>query len=316
MQLGPDGKIYMSMRWTGGTPNIDLTISVIEEPNKPKEDCRYRMNLVKTTEQARYINYNYIRSGSFSLEENGIQVQKRTCADRPTEFRLLFNRVDSVKWDFGDPASGAANFSTSKTPQHFYPSPGTYNVRAIIYSNCFTDTAYKQVEVQPDVAVKVPEFVRDTFACKGQHLKMDVRVPNANAYLWENGLIFSDRVFDTGGRMSISIFNDCSFDRRDFVLQIRDCPCEVFVPTAFTPNNDGLNDIFKPAFQCFAVNYKMRVYSRWGDIVFESRQTGTGWNGKKRDLTLPTGVYVWMIEYQNPNTKEKYVKKGTVTLIR
>ncbi|HEY0354732.1 MAG TPA: gliding motility-associated C-terminal domain-containing protein, partial [Flavisolibacter sp.] len=316
MQLGPDGRIYIGMRFTGGRPNLDLSLSVIEDPNKKKADCRYRMNIIKTAVQAKWINYNYVRSGSFSLRENGIQIQKKTCVDKPTEFSLLFNRVDSVKWDFGDPASGASNFSTDFHPTHFYPGPGTYMARAIIYSRCLKDTAFKEVIVQPDVSIKVPDFIRDTFACKGQKLELDVTVPGATAYLWDNYLIFPHRVMDTAGQMSIAVYNDCSFDRKEFKFVYKECPCEVFVPTAFTPNNDGLNDLFRPKLECYAKDYKFRIYSRWGQVVYETRELFNGWNGKRGDLGLPAAVYVWTVEYSNPNTGEKYFKKGTVALVR
>ena len=316
MQLGPDGKIYVSMRFTGGRPNLDLSISVIEDPNKKGTDCRYRMNLIKTRVQAMWVTYNYVRSGSFSLRENGIQIQKRTCADKPVEFALLFNRVDSVKWDFGDPLSGADNFSTQLAPQHFYPAPGSYSARAIIYSRCIIDTAIKEVVIQPDVSIKVPDFIRDTFACVGQKLELDVTVPGATAYSWDNFLIFPERILDTAGMLSIAIYNDCSFDKKEFRFVYKECPCEVFVPTAFTPNNDGLNDIFKPKFECYAVDYKLKIFSRWGQVIYQSGDVNKGWNGKRGDLGLPAAVYVWMVEYINPNTKEKFVKKGTVALIR
>ena len=316
MQLGPDGKIYISMRYTGGRPNLDLSISVIEDPNKKGTDCRYRMNMIKTKVQAMWVTFNYVRSGSFSLRENGIQIQKRTCADKPVEFALLYSRIDSVKWDFGDPSSGADNFSTELTPRHFYPASGSYTARAIIYSRCIVDTATKEVIVQPDVSVKVPAFIRDTFACVGQKLELDVTVPGATAYMWDNFLIFPQRVLDTAGSLSVAVFNDCSFDRKDFKFVYKECPCEVFIPTAFTPNNDGLNDIFKPKFECFAKDYKLSIYSRWGQVIYQAKEIDKGWNGKRGDLGLPAAVYVWVVEYSNPNTKEKFVKKGTVALIR
>ena len=316
MQLGPDGKIYVSMRFTGGTPNIDLSMSVIEDPNKKGADCRYRMNLVKTRVQPMWINYNYVRSGSFSLKENGIQIQSKTCSDKPVNFSLLYNRLDSVKWDFGDPASGADNNSTALAPQHFYPGPGTYTARALIYSRCIIDTAVRTVVIQPEVSIKVPDFIKDTFACRGQQLELDVSTPGATAYLWDNFLFYPNRIMDTAGRMSISIYNDCSFDRKEFTFVYKDCPCEVFVPTAFTPNNDGLNDLFKPKFACFAKNYRLKIFTRWGQVIYETNDVNQGWNGRRGAVGLPAAVYVWMVEYSNPNTKEKYFKKGTVVLIR
>jgi hypothetical protein len=104
MQLAPDGRIYVNMRY--GDKGYDKTLSIIEFPNKKGAESKYKRGALNTNRLYRYIKYNYIRSGSFSLKENGIQVQKKVCADQPVEFSLLFTKVDSVKWDFGDPSSG------------------------------------------------------------------------------------------------------------------------------------------------------------------------------------------------------------------
>ena len=316
LQLGPDGKIYASMRYTGGEPIADLKISMIDAPNKLRDDVNYRRNFIKTDSIYQIINYNYIRSGSFSLQENGIQIQKKTCSDQPVNFGLLFNRVDSVKWDFGDPSSGEANYSTLLNPQHKYPAPGTYFAKAILYIRCFTDTAFKEVIIQPDKSVKVPDYIRDTIACIGEKLTLDAKVANATAYSWDNGLIYSNRTFDTSGRYTISVYNDCSMDKKAFTVRYKECPCQVHTPNAFTPNNDGINDNFKPVVECLAKDYQFRIYNRYGGIAFESSESNKGWNGKVGNSLSPSGVYLWSLQYRNPSTKELFVKHGTVVLIR
>jgi gliding motility-associated-like protein len=316
LQLGPDGKIYMSMRYTGGTPDLDHTISAIEHPNKKGFDCRYRKHYVNLKLQYHFLNYNYIRSGSFSLKDNGIQIQKTTCADKPVQFSLLFNNVDSVKWDFGDPASNESNYSTAFTPQHLYPGPGTYNARAIIYRRCMSDTAFKKVVITTETAIKLPLFVMDTLACVGTKFSMDVKVPGATAYLWDNGLIYSDRIFDSAGKYSVTVFNNCSQDKKEFILRYQECPCDVWTPNAFTPNNDGLNDLFKPIVQCNVQEFEFKIFHRWGGLVFNTKERDKGWNGKSNAGEAAAGVYVWMVQYKNPNTGQSFVQKGTVTLIR
>jgi gliding motility-associated-like protein len=60
----------------------------------------------------------------------------------------------------------------------------------------------------------------------------------------------------------------------------------------------------------------LKIYDRYGNVVFESNQSGEGWNGKKRQNELPVGVYAWMIKYQHPGTKETILKNGIITLLR
>lgn len=317
MQLGPDGKIYIGMRYADDKQiKVDQTLSVIEEPNKKGIQCSFRRNEIDIGIKYKFLGYNYIRSSSFSLRENGIQIRKKNCSDNPVDFFLLFNNVDSVKWDFGDIASGNENYSTSLTPQHLYPAPGIYTAQAIIFKNCIADTATSIVTIESNPSVHVPAFIKDTTLCVGDKLTLNVRTPQSKEYVWENGLIFPDRIIDQPGHYRVTVMNDCSIDQKEFSVDLVQCPCSVFTPNAFTPNNDGANDIFRPIFKCVAKNYKLRIYDRYGGVIFETSRIDEGWDGKKGDRELSNGVYVWLMEYVNPNTRQTILKNGTVALIR
>jgi gliding motility-associated-like protein len=97
-------------------------------------------------------------------------------------------------------------------------------------------------------------------------------------------------------------------------IKIRKGPA-IYVPTAFTPNGDGKNDRFTPQpVGIKSYNY-FRVFNRWGQIIFSSKQLHHGWDGTINGATQPAGTYVWMIE--GVTTDNKLIsKKGTVTLIR
>jgi gliding motility-associated-like protein len=319
MQLAPDGKIYVSMRdvvLVDAELNQDKTLSVIQTPDKKGPDAFYKRNAQDVGRKYKYINYNYIRSTSFTLRENGIIVQKKACFDKPVDFSLLFTKVDSVHWDFGDPASAEKNRSTSFTPQHLYPGPGTYTVRTIMFTRCLSDTATATFVIENIPSVQIPSYIKDTFACVGSQLTLDAVTPAATTYRWDNGLIYSKRTLDTAGIHSVTVYNECSIDRREFKFVYKECPCEASTPNAFTPNNDGLNDSFRPVVQCVAQDYQFRIYNRYGGVAFESTELNQGWNGKVGNLESPSGVYLWMLQYRNPNTKELFLKRGTVVLIR
>jgi gliding motility-associated-like protein len=315
MQLGPDGRIYVSMR-TEDKLKIEKALSVIEEPNNKRGEVRYRTNAVNLKRMPRSIAYNYIRSASFTLHEKGIKVQKSTCSDRPVKFALLFNEVDSVHWEFGDPASGDGNFSTSLEAEHQYPVPGTYTAKAVIYKKCIADTSFSSFTISSDPSVHVPAAIRDTTMCVGDVLRLNASVPTGKSYTWENGLIYPERTIDQPGHYAIALSNGCSYDRKDFDVLYEECPCSVFVPGAFTPDRNGLNDLFKPLSKCFAKNYSFRIFDRYGQVIFESDRVNEGWDGTRSDREMPSGVYVWILQYQNPNTKEIVRRNGTVALIR
>jgi hypothetical protein len=186
MQLGPDGKIYISKR-EGSPLTLDRTLAVIDNPSKTGIDAQYLQMKIDFKRIPRVLNYNYVRSENFTPRENSIQVQKNTCVDKPVQFSLIFNNLDSVKWDFGDPASESKNFSTLFKPQHQYPGSGSYTVRAIIYNRCLLDTASATVTIQEDRSVHIPPSIKDTVLCIGDQLALNATAPFSKEYLWETG---------------------------------------------------------------------------------------------------------------------------------
>ncbi|MBR9860370.1 gliding motility-associated C-terminal domain-containing protein [bacterium] len=92
-------------------------------------------------------------------------------------------------------------------------------------------------------------------------------------------------------------------------------PPLVFVPNAFTSNGDGLNDYFGWS-DAFVLDFKMSVYNRWGQKVFETTDKNAEWDGIFRDNDLSnSNVYIWIVEYSGWD-RSKHIQKGTVTIIR
>ena len=90
----------------------------------------------------------------------------------------------------------------------------------------------------------------------------------------------------------------------------------IHVPNAFTPNDDGLNDIWLPVISNNGdAFYELLVYNRWGELIFRSNDPNVGWNGKQNGKTATAGVYTYVITYSDYFNK-KYQKTGTVTLVR
>ncbi len=92
--------------------------------------------------------------------------------------------------------------------------------------------------------------------------------------------------------------------------------CYLAVPNAFSPNNDGLNDMLAPLNAIKADKLKFSVYNRWGQKVFETSDWKKGWNGKVDGKDQPAAVYIWVLQYTNRDTQKQVEQKGTVTLIR
>lgn len=99
------------------------------------------------------------------------------------------------------------------------------------------------------------------------------------------------------------------------VYFFKDGKQNLFMPTAFTPNGDGLNDIFRPLFTGPATNYQFKVFNRWGQLVFESKTPGIGWDGKYNGVQQSSGAYVFYIAAQG-FCNGTFEQKGTFSLIR
>lgn len=93
------------------------------------------------------------------------------------------------------------------------------------------------------------------------------------------------------------------------------CPTGFFMPTAFTPNKDGKNDIYKPTLLGNVLSYKFSIYNRWGQKIFETTELQKGWDGKVSGLETDSNVFIWVCSFQFAgHTLE--IRKGTVMLIR
>ncbi|MCR9016284.1 T9SS type B sorting domain-containing protein [Aquiflexum gelatinilyticum] len=89
----------------------------------------------------------------------------------------------------------------------------------------------------------------------------------------------------------------------------------LMMPNAFTPNSDGLNDVFKPETKGIS-GYRMYIFNKWGEMIFSNgSKSNEGWNGTLNGQLLPSGNYVYKVSFQTPNG-EMIEKAGTVSLIR
>ena len=88
------------------------------------------------------------------------------------------------------------------------------------------------------------------------------------------------------------------------------------MPNAFTPNNDGLNDVFKPVANNITLN-DLQIFNRWGQIIFETSDINKGWDGVFQGQKCAIGNYVyWLSYFDCSNTTKPKIIKGNVILIR
>jgi gliding motility-associated-like protein len=135
-------------------------------------------------------------------------------------------------------------------------------------------------------------------------------------YLWSTGAsTASIRVVNPGLYwLEVTDVTGCT-GRENVWVSTKSCMNAVYIPTAFTPNNDGKNDIFKPMIDGKLLQYNLKIYDRWGQLIMQTMDPGKGWNGTYKGEKYNSGVFVWTCTYQLAGEDAK-TEKGTVTLIR
>jgi gliding motility-associated-like protein len=198
----------------------------------------------------------------------------------------------------------------------FVPSAtGLDTVHYEVYVNgCPSDTVkYTTVHPLPTLYLGA-----DTTLCQHEPIFFNVSFPNST-YLWQPGNITTPiyRAWQPG-KYNVTLLNICDTLTDEITITYRDYDCNHFYPTAFTPDGDGLNDVFYPYYEN-CIEIYMKVYDRWGGVVFETNQLGKGWDGKINTGDFaPIGVYVWHIEakFDNLGFIYTHAENGTVTLMR
>ncbi len=173
------------------------------------------------------------------------------------------------------------------------------------------------------VPIPVVNLSNDTLICIGDTIMLNGAATN-NAtnnikYLWNNGQTTSTVFTGVLGKYIIAAQDyPCPIVTDSIIIDGKYCLCTMYVPNAFTPNGDGYNDVFKPTFICSKeiVEYKMNIYNRWGNKVFESTSFEKGWNGENKLYGGDMNNYFYLIEYTNPISKQREVAKGDVMLVR
>ncbi|PSK95060.1 gliding motility-associated C-terminal domain-containing protein [Taibaiella chishuiensis] len=142
------------------------------------------------------------------------------------------------------------------------------------------------------------------------------------SYQWSDGSTQSYKEINAPGVYWVKATGSCSDATGIDTFSVsfeppEKCNCTIFVPNAFSPNQDNLNDIFRPMLPltCMGGGYRMRIYNRWGETVFESYDLMKGWDGNCKGQPADLGVYYYTIHYRNTKGEEQQYK-GDFSLLR
>jgi len=208
-----------------------------------------------------------------------------------------------------DPPQRNDQNQTGQSTYYVY-EPGLYKVIASVGNCVYTDSLHVAFNDSLEV-----DIGRDTSLCIGEEYILHAKT-NANIYSWQDGSTAQNYQVTSAGTYTLVAQNGCGMDTVSVKIDLRHCECELTMPNAFTPNGDGLNETFRPLHPCKMSDFMLKIFDRYGELVFESADPSVGWNGTFRGMKEDNGTYVWVASYTNTDTGQKRIKKGFVVLIR
>lgn len=241
------------------------------------------------------------------------------CEDFPTVFTntsfIPTGSIASYLYDFN-----GIGTSTSANTNFIFPNAGVYNVSLTATSDMgCVNTVINQVNVN---AIPVASFsATPNPALVGQDITFtDLTSGNIVAWQWTFGdgqgdnLEITQHAYSTGGTYDVTLMVTDDIGCRDTVTKVISIALLPVVPSGFSPNGDGQNDVFIIRGGPFkSVDFK--VYNNWGQLIFESSDAAIGWDGTYKGDPAPIGVYTWTFVVDMGS--DFIVKEsGDVTLIR
>lgn len=162
----------------------------------------------------------------------------------------------------------------------------------------------------------------DTMICIGETLELEPVTPLMD-YTWSDGSTgLTLEVSETGTYGVSAETEDCQIVRDSIDVMVGFCDrCEPQIPNAFTPNSDGRNDSFRLLFdinKCRITDYHIKIFNRWGEMVFESDNADERWDGRFNSNPMPSDVYVYFARYAYESEEGSIMREATgeLTLIR
>jgi len=192
-------------------------------------------------------------------------------------------------------------------------APGTYKVYIRNSEGCGHNVTFN-IDESPLPLISLPA---DTILCEGLTMNLSTPVqPNVN-YKWNTGDTGCCIIAKTTGNYILSATNQCGSSYDSTQLEFIKCNYCLFVPNAFSPNEDGRNDKFVILPVCVIEKYQISIYNRWGQLVFTSLNPSKSWDGFYKGKPADVGTYFYQIDATlQDKTKGELKLKGDLTLIR
>jgi gliding motility-associated-like protein len=194
----------------------------------------------------------------------------------------------ALAWNFGDPASGAANVASGAVAQHRFTQAGAYTVT--LTATAASGPLVRQLDVlvgsQPGVRVQP----RDTLVCEEQGVLLQASAqPAGTLFRWQDGSTGASLRATQAGLYWVEVRNAAGCVARDTVA-VSTYACPILVPNLITPNGDNQNQSFVLK-GLYAPDWSLRLYNRWGRQIFTQEKYDNRWSAENQ----PDGGYYYLL---------------------
>ena len=181
-----------------------------------------------------------------------------------------------------------------------------------------------ELELSEDITLPTLELVE--FLCKDSTVILNKSSyaerrtkDNSTIYKWCTKARTPSIEVKKPGRYSLLEQYGCTKKPVNYLVERKNCFCDFYVPNSFSPNGDNINDVFKPNLGCLdasIIQYELSIFNRWGNLVFQTNDVSTAWDGSYKNKQLSNDIYLWTIRYSIKIGKvtQEYVESGDVTL--
>jgi gliding motility-associated-like protein len=206
------------------------------------------------------------------------------------------------------------SWSTGDTTGHInVNTPGNYAVTVSLSDPYCISTDHIILTGKPQPQASLGP---DTTLCEGQSIRYQVSFPEAS-YRWQDDSVADTILITTPGLYAVEVSNYCGTATDMVRVDFENCR-EVYFPTAFSPNNDGINDVFSPRHGGDVSSFQhFQVFDRWGGLVYDWKESDTwpAWHGKKLEKICPPGLYVYVASLTFRDGHQQNFS-GEITLLR
>lgn len=238
---------------------------------------------------------------------NILNIYQNPVIQLPKDTSICIN--DSIILDAGDDTT-IINIWQGYLESRYYiaKNNGSYFLDRIDTNNCKSSASFDlQIVFPPQI-----DLGNDTSICIGKSLTFNGQADGD--YLWQNNSTDTSLTVNKAGLYILKVENKCGSDIDSCRVSIDNCNQVIWVPNSFTPNNDGINDVFLPYIENVR-KYSLSIYNKWGQLIFNTSEPYLGWDGRYNGKISPEDSYIWKISYEN-YSGDSFIKHGFVILYR